>query len=144
MGSPRLREVVLDQEVFSKRGDPVNRWDLVKWGLTAGFSLNRSNVVEAVGEGPKRGLTECSKRVSQIRLVDEAIPVLIHDGECLEAQEEGREHREWESCWPLQRLEYPPPPPPPPTELDGNRALGALPGMGPRGPHPAREQQPSF
>jgi len=67
----------------------------------AGFSLNRSNVVKAVGEGPKRGLTQRGKRVSQIRLVDEAVPVLIHDGERLEAQEEGREHRE--SRWPLQR-----------------------------------------
>lgn len=100
--------MVSGQEVFSKAGDPVNRWGLVQWGLTASFLLNRSNVVEAVGEGPKRGLTQCSKRVPQICLVNEAVSVLIHDGECLEAQEEGREHRE--SCQPLQRLWYPAPP----------------------------------
>lgn len=41
-------------------------------------------------EAAKAGLTKGSKGVSQICLVDEAIPVLIHDGECLQAQEQGR------------------------------------------------------
>lgn len=68
------------------------------------FLPNRSNVIEDFGKGPKRGLTECGKRVSQICLVNEAVPVLIHDGECLEAQEEGREHRERETCQPLPKL----------------------------------------
>lgn len=51
IGSHWLTEVILDWEVFSKIGDPVNHWGLVKWELTPGFLLNRSNVVEAVGEG---------------------------------------------------------------------------------------------
>lgn len=54
--------------------------------------------------GCQAGLTKGSKGVSQIRLVDEAVPVLIHDGECLEAQEQGREHRGRENCQPLQGL----------------------------------------
>lgn len=53
------------------------------------------------GEAAGAGLTQGSKGVSQIRLVNEAIPVLIHDGERLEAQEEGREHRERENRQPL-------------------------------------------